>query len=120
MQKVAQIERLDLRPALQGNGFFTKLVNQLLCIADTEYVLVWSLVLKLDTAKMSFLENSSVVIYGMCFHGSGNDPQLILTFEHLGPAMRLPIWLVCHQELRTNPRIRRVFDYIATELSQSL
>lgn len=44
MQKVAQIERLDLRPALQGNGFFTKLVNQLLCIADTEYVLVTNIV----------------------------------------------------------------------------
>ncbi|MCG6418220.1 hypothetical protein K6U51_09260, partial [Vibrio fluvialis] len=44
VQKVAQIERLDLHPALQGNGFFTKLVNQLLCIADTEYVLVTNIV----------------------------------------------------------------------------
>lgn len=47
-------------------------------------------------------------------------PKLVRAFEHLGTAIRLPVWLVCHQELRTNPRIRRVFDYIATELSQSL
>ncbi|EKA6056025.1 hypothetical protein OLZ71_003304 [Vibrio parahaemolyticus] len=44
VQKVAQIERLDLHPTLQRQGFFTKLVNQLLCIADTEYVLVTNII----------------------------------------------------------------------------
>ncbi|NRB41223.1 MAG: LysR family transcriptional regulator [Pseudomonadales bacterium] len=48
------------------------------------------------------------------------DPSLVRAFEHLGPAMQLPIWLVCHQELRTNLRVRRVFDFIADELSQAV
>ena len=45
---------------------------------------------------------------------------LVRAFEHLGPAMQLPVWLVCHQELRTNLRVRRTFDFIANELSPSL
>jgi DNA-binding transcriptional LysR family regulator len=60
---------------------------------------------------------------GVIFYpeGLGNeDIKLFRAFEHLGPAIRLPVWLVCHQELRTNLRIRRVFDYIAEELSQTL
>jgi len=48
------------------------------------------------------------------------EPDLIRAFEHLGPAIKLPVWLVCHQELRTNLRVRRVFDFIAEELSQAL
>ncbi|MFH4776028.1 hypothetical protein [Vibrio alginolyticus] len=42
--RIKQQSRLDLHPTLQGQGFFTKLVNQLLCIADTEYVLVTNIV----------------------------------------------------------------------------
>jgi DNA-binding transcriptional LysR family regulator len=45
------------------------------------------------------------------------DPSLVRAFEHMGPAFQLPVWLVCHQELRTNLRVRRVFDFIAQELS---
>ena len=48
------------------------------------------------------------------------DPSLVRAFEHMGPAMKLPVWLVCHQELRTSLRVRRVFDFIADELSQTL
>ena len=29
-------------------------------------------------------------------------------------------WLVAHRELRTSRRIRRIFDFLATELSRSL
>lgn len=46
------------------------------------------------------------------------DPKLQRAFEHMGPAMQIPVWLVCHQELRTSLRVRRVFDFIADELSQ--
>ena len=49
-----------------------------------------------------------------------NYPGLVRAFEHMGPAMQLPVWLVCHQELRTSLRVRRVFDFIAQELRQSL
>jgi len=48
------------------------------------------------------------------------NPDLMPAFEHLGPIFNLPIWLVCHQELRTNLRIRRVYDFIAEELSSNL
>ncbi|MFT6645206.1 MAG: DNA-binding transcriptional LysR family regulator [Patiriisocius sp.] len=51
----------------------------------------------------------------------GNDDLgLIPAFQHLGPVLSVSIWLVCHQELRTNRRIRRVYDFIAEELSRSL
>ncbi|PHR80645.1 MAG: LysR family transcriptional regulator [Colwellia sp.] len=48
------------------------------------------------------------------------NAELVRAFEHMGPTMQIPVWLVCHQELRTNPRVRRVFDFIADELSGSL
>jgi len=46
------------------------------------------------------------------------DPEtkLVRAFEHMGPIMTLPVWLVSHQELRTSVRVRRVFDFIAAEL----
>lgn len=47
-------------------------------------------------------------------------PSLERVFESSGPVMTLPVWLVCHQELRTSLRIRRVYDYIAQALSTSL
>jgi len=49
-----------------------------------------------------------------------NDSGLVRAFKHMGPAIQLPVWLACHQELRTNLRVRRTFDFIANELSQSL
>jgi DNA-binding transcriptional LysR family regulator len=48
------------------------------------------------------------------------EPDLVRAFESMGPAMQLPVWLVCHQELRTSLRVRRVFDFIANELNHSL
>ncbi|WP_111977175.1 LysR family transcriptional regulator [Algibacillus agarilyticus] len=48
------------------------------------------------------------------------EPLLVKAFSHMGPIMQLPVWLVCHQELRTSLRIRRVFDFLATELSTQL
>ncbi|MCE2573438.1 LysR family transcriptional regulator [Motilimonas eburnea] len=46
-----------------------------------------------------------------------SDPRLQRAFAAQLPSLQLPIWLVCHEELRANPRIKRVFDFIATELS---
>lgn len=47
------------------------------------------------------------------------EAGLIRAFESMGPLMRLPVWLVCHQELRTSLRVRRVYDFIAQHLSQA-
>jgi DNA-binding transcriptional LysR family regulator len=30
----------------------------------------------------------------------------------------LPMWLAVHREIRTNPRIRAVFDFLASHLPQ--
>lgn len=59
---------------------------------------------------------------GMMFFPEGlidHDTHLVQVLEDLGPAMQLPVWLVCHQELRTNPRIKRVFDYLSNALEAS-
>ena len=45
-----------------------------------------------------------------------NNPDLVRAFEHLETVLQLPTWLVCHQELRTSLRVRRVFDFIADAL----
>jgi len=42
-----------------------------------------------------------------------NEPNLQRAFEHLGPPIIIPLWLVTHRELHTNRRIRKVFDLIA-------
>jgi DNA-binding transcriptional LysR family regulator len=47
-------------------------------------------------------------------------PELSRVFKNTKPIMQLPVWLVCHQELRTNLRVRRVYDFIAKELSPLL
>lgn len=48
------------------------------------------------------------------------ETSLVCAFEHMGSVMQLPVWLVCHQELSTSLRVRRVFNFIADEFSQIL
>lgn len=47
---------------------------------------------------------------------ANHEPKLVCAFEEKGPLMKLPVWLVCHQELRTSLRVRRVFDFISNAL----
>jgi DNA-binding transcriptional LysR family regulator len=44
------------------------------------------------------------------------EPSLTRVLASCGPIMTLPVWLVCHQELRTNLRVRKVFDLISDML----
>ena len=44
------------------------------------------------------------------------NPGLVRVGEEF-PIAPLPIWLVTHREIKTNRRIRMVFDYLADELS---
>jgi len=48
------------------------------------------------------------------------DQNFARALKHKGPLMRLPAWLVCHQELRTNLKVRRVSNFIAEEYNQIL
>ena len=51
---------------------------------------------------------------------SHREPSFIKAFENMGPTLLLDIWLVCHQELRTSLRVRKVFDFIAAEYQNAV
>ena len=47
------------------------------------------------------------------------EPLLERAFPKLGPVIVSQLWLVCHRELKTNRRVRLVFDLLAKELKHS-
>ncbi|MCJ8314269.1 MAG: LysR family transcriptional regulator [Saccharospirillaceae bacterium] len=46
------------------------------------------------------------------------EPDFIRAFESFGAPMTVPLWLVCHRELHTNLRVRKVFDLLGDMLSE--
>lgn len=46
-------------------------------------------------------------------HIAAKDPNLVPAFLPYFEPIRLDVWLVCHSELHTNPRVRVVFDFLA-------
>ena len=48
------------------------------------------------------------------------EPKLMRAPEDFFPRMQIPLWIVCHEELRTNLRVRRVFERLAEELQSSI
>lgn len=46
------------------------------------------------------------------------DPSLVQLLPDVGPTM--PVWLVVHNEIRGNPAIKVVFDFLASELECEL
>jgi len=85
---------------------------------------------KLSSQNFSLVTSCQLMQVALCKEGQGmmffpenisdREPNLVRAFAHMGPIMELPIWLVCHQELRTSLRVRRVFDFIATELKKQI
>jgi DNA-binding transcriptional LysR family regulator len=47
------------------------------------------------------------------------SPELVRVLPDT-PTMKLPVWLTSHRELKTSPRVRRAFDYIALNLGAEL
>lgn len=45
-----------------------------------------------------------------------HESGLVRAFENFGPLVSVPLWLVCHRELHTNLRVRKVFDVIVDQL----
>jgi DNA-binding transcriptional LysR family regulator len=84
---------------------------------------------KLSKQNFSLITSFQLLQLSLCKEDQGliffpedmanREPKLSRAFEHMGPIMKLPIWLVCHQELRTSLRVRRVFDFIAAELTNT-
>ncbi len=80
----------------------------------------------LDESNFQLLTSSQLLQLGLCKQDLGliflpedigdNDTDLVRAFDQTEPLMTIPVWLVCHQELRTSLRIRRVFDFIADQL----
>lgn len=70
---------------------------------------------------------SGIVCWEMVKHGLGiglmsntiglQTPEVIKVLPDL-EIMQVPVWLVTHRELKTNKRIRLVFDYLAESLSR--
>lgn len=48
---------------------------------------------------------------------SQQEPELTIAFQEHGPLFELPLWLVCHRELHTSMRVRKVFDYLVDMLA---
>lgn len=85
---------------------------------------------KLSKGNFSLITSCQLLQLALCKESQGmiffpekmgdQEPSLVRAFEHMGPVMTLPIWLVCHQELRTSLRVRKVFDFIATEMKNKI
>lgn len=46
------------------------------------------------------------------------EPAFRRAFSERGAPVTVPLWLVCHRELRTNPRVKRVFDLLVEMLTE--
>ncbi len=46
------------------------------------------------------------------------EPSVVRLFEEVAMP-QLPIWLTAHAELKTSARVRRVYDFLAAELTAS-
>lgn len=79
------------------------------------------------TREQFVVETSNhLVMWEMCKQGAGvcfmmeeigsREPSVVKVFSALG-SIPVPIWMVCHRELRTSLRLRLVFDFLARELS---
>jgi DNA-binding transcriptional LysR family regulator len=49
---------------------------------------------------------------------AAQESRVVKVFTEL-PSIPVPIWLVCHRELRTSRRFRLVFDWLANGLAAS-
>ncbi len=51
---------------------------------------------------------------------AASDPDVLPVLPGALPIPALPMWLAVHREVRTNRRIRAVYDYLATALVAAL
>ena len=83
--------------------------------------------LDLDRDFFAFRSDDQVVCWEMAKAGFGigfnqiqigdNEPEMI-RIESAGEVGRLPVWLTAHSELRSSPRVRFVFDFLAEALKK--
>jgi DNA-binding transcriptional LysR family regulator len=51
---------------------------------------------------------------------AATDPDVLPVLGGMLPIPDLPMWLTVHREIRTNARIRAVYDFLADALAQVL
>jgi len=113
-ENVAQMTHLDIVgyersesniQLLKKMGFPVSLEN--ISIVTQSYLLQWELV-------------KQGLGVGFFSQAKGDaEPSLVKVFEQLGPIAQVPIWLVCHRELHTSLRVRRVFDLLASQIQEN-
>lgn len=81
----------------------------------------------IDPGQFRIVSGNSVVLWEMVRHGVGVCLMLQEIAERMPDVVRLlpdlkgtpvPVWLVSHRELHTNPRVRIVFDFLAEGLGR--
>ena len=82
--------------------------------------------LQVTEANFSCYSENAVSSWSLTLEGMGITPMMDEIARKTGgvvrvlddvPPVRFPIWLVTHRELRTSPRIRMVFDWLAEGLA---
>ena len=82
---------------------------------------------ELDSSNFPLIVANHLVQWEMVKHGSGigfmmadigDAEPLVERVLSTFPAFETETWLVAHRELKTSRRLRVVFDYLATELSE--
>ncbi len=76
--------------------------------------------------QFTVITGNHLVQWELCKQGAGVcmmmddvgelEPGVVRVFSAL-PSIQLPIWLVCHRELRTSRRMRLVFDWLVEGLT---
>ena len=86
--------------------------------------------LGLDCREEQFpiVTSNHLVQWELCKQGSGvcmmmdevgaKEPAVVRVFPEL-PSIPVPLWVVCHRELRTSQGFRLVFDWLAKGLAAS-
>ena len=91
--------------------------------------LLESLGLKVSPDQISFLCDNQLVQWQLIRQGyalgllpdhiAAKDPNLVPAFVSSLVPLELDVWLVCHGELHTNPRVRLVFDFLSEHFMTS-
>lgn len=78
--------------------------------------------------RFRIISSNAIVLWEMVRRGQGVSMMLkeiaelmpgVIRLLPALPGITVPVWLVSHRELRTNKRVRLVFDILADELSRS-
>ena len=104
---------------------------ELLGFEDPKYMVdMLQKILGLDCREDQFpiITSNHLVQWELCKQGAGvcmmmdevaaKEPAVVKVFPEL-PSIPVPLWVVCHRELRTSRRLRLVFDWLAKGLAAS-